>query len=89
MAKLVNVADLPVSVALFLLKILNIFVVSVKRDETGNYAIFSRFPPNLLKYPNGWYYAKGCFRNKHNTTTGQYTEVIMLAPNGRGWDDMV
>jgi hypothetical protein len=89
MTKVFKMADLPVGFALKIFKVLNFFAVSVKKDGYGNYAIFSSLPPNILTYPKGWYYAKGCFRNKHNSTSGAYSEVIMLAPNGRSWSEFV
>lgn len=42
--------------------------------------------PKQLSYPDGWYYAKGSFRNKHNSTTGTYSEVTMQKSNGEYWD---
>ena len=89
MAKMLKVADLPVGIALRVFQVMNMMAVSVKKDDCGNYAVYSPFPPNLLKYPKGWYYAKGCFRNKHNTSTGTYSEVIMLSPNGHCWSEFV
>jgi len=41
--------------------------------------------PKYLIYPEGWYYGKGCFRNKHLSTTGIYEEVPMLKSNGTLW----
>ena len=89
MAKTLNMADLPVGVALKIFKLLNIFAISVKRDDCGNYAVYSLLPPIVLTYPKGWYYAKGCFRNKHNTTSGAYSEIIMLTPDGNSWSEFV
>lgn len=45
--------------------------------------------PKDLIYPEGWYYAKGSFRNKHMSTTGLYEEVPMRTSNGKFWDDIV
>ena len=41
--------------------------------------------PRDLIYPDGWYYAKGTFRNKHTSTTGIYEEVSMLTRAGESW----
>ena len=30
-----------------------------------------------LVYPEGWYFAKGRFTNKHNSSTGQYSAIPM------------
>ena len=42
--------------------------------------------PLKLVYPEGWYYAKGYFRNKFNTTSGSYEEIPMLNRDGLPWD---
>lgn len=42
--------------------------------------------PKELVYPEGWYYAKGYFTNKHHSTTGAYQAVIMYKSNGDIWD---
>ena len=42
--------------------------------------------PRCLDYPEGWYYAKGNFRNKHNSTTGAYSEITMQKSNGEYWN---
>jgi hypothetical protein len=85
--KFLKTADWPVAVALNVFELMNLGNVSVRKDEYGNYVIIAYKAPNKLRYPNGWYYAKGCFRNKHNTTKGNYHEVIMLLPNGYCWGD--
>lgn len=41
--------------------------------------------PNDLTYPEGWYFAKGTFRNKHNTTTGMYDEIPIIKSDGGSW----
>ena len=33
--------------------------------------------PDGLVYPEGWYFAKGRFTNKHNSSTGQYSAIPM------------
>ena len=87
MKNVVRMADMPVSAALAVFKILNMGQIKLMKDECGNRAIMAFKAPNLLKYPEGWYYAKGCFRNKHTSSTGIYHEVIMLMPNGHFWGD--
>ncbi|MBR2841162.1 hypothetical protein IKE80_00010 [Candidatus Saccharibacteria bacterium] len=41
--------------------------------------------PNELIYPEGWYFAKGTFRNKHNSSTGAYEEIQVLKRDGTPW----
>lgn len=84
-----KMADLPVNVAVTVFKTLNLLKIKVLKDECGNRAIVAFTSPDKLRYPKGWYYAKGTFRNKHNSTNGQYSEVIMLMPNGRCWDEFL
>ena len=43
--------------------------------------------PKDLVYPEGWYYAKGSFRNKHMSSTGIYSEVLMMKSDGSFWGD--
>ncbi len=86
MAKGLNMANYPLRAVLMVFRLLNIGVVRVKRDENGNYAIFSVCPPTKLRYPKGWYYAKGTIRNKHNTSSGAYSEVILLTITGETWE---
>lgn len=43
--------------------------------------------PKDLVYPEGWYYANGTFRNKHNSTTGLYSVIYMAKSNGEFWED--
>lgn len=33
--------------------------------------------PDGLVYPEGWYFTKGHFTNKHNSSTGQYSAIPM------------
>ena len=48
-------------------------------------AILSVVDPRELTYPEGWYFAKGNFRNKHNTVSGRYEEIPVYRPNGEPW----
>ena len=43
--------------------------------------------PKDLVYPEGWYYVKGKFSNKHNSTTGMYSAIYMVKRNGKFWED--
>ena len=87
MKKAVGMADFPVKLVLIVFKMLNPLSVKVLKDECGRYAIMCFNIPSRLRYPKGWYYEKGCFRNKHNTSTGNYSEILMLLPSGYFWGD--
>ena len=87
MAEIVKTCDLCDWVAANLFAMLNHDKVLVKRTEFG-LIIETDTAPNQLRYPEGWYYAKGNFRNKHNSTTGLYYEVPMLKTNGDFWDEI-
>jgi hypothetical protein len=86
MAKSVGVADWPVKAVLWLFRILNPGKIRVRKDEDGNLAIFTAYPPIALRHPKGWYYEKGVFTNKHNTASGIYTMVLMLTESGCSWE---
>ena len=43
--------------------------------------------PKDLLYPEGWHYAKGNFTNKHQSSTGCYSSIIMLKKDGSFWED--
>ena len=71
----VKSCDLPKEIAALIFQELNDGVTLVKRAD-GVYIMTDK---NLadLKYPEGWYFAEGTFRNKHNTT-GAYSEVSVI-----------
>lgn len=48
--------------------------------------LISKVHPDQLTYPEGWYFAKGCFRNKHNSSSGIYDEIPLLKENGDRWE---
>lgn len=81
----VRTAELPMEVAAKLLQMLNPEDIQVKPETSFGLELVSKKEPIDLLYPEGWYYAKGCFRNKHNTTNGIYEEAVMLKPNGDPW----
>ena len=60
-----------------------IMPISAFTPEIG---IFTDTEPMDLVYPEGWYYAKGTFRNKHTSSNGMYSEVMMFHKDGRRWD---
>ena len=82
-----NSADISASHAAHSFENLNNGRVSYSPNYYGNNngAIITDINPADLKYPDGWYYAKGALRNKHNTTNGIYEEISMIRPDGTPW----
>ena len=88
MAKTVKMCDMPIVVATKVFEMLNPGKVRVKVPGDGwctRYFIVTDVEPKDLTYPEGWYYAKGTFRNKHQSTTGFYEEAIMRTSDGEFW----
>lgn len=50
-----------------------------------NVKLVTDIEPKDLIYPQGWYYSKGSFKNKHLSTTGLYDEVPIFKTNGTIW----
>lgn len=89
MAKTVKMCDMSKEIAAHVFKMLN--GNNVRLRETYGCVrtiIVTDVEPKNLVYPEGWYYAKGSFRNKHTSTTGMYGEVRMEKSNGVGWRDI-
>ena len=88
MAQTVKTCDLSKDVAANLFCLLNEGKVfyGISDIMPGNILITDVEPKNLI-YPEGWYYAKGSYRNKHNSSTGAYSSVIMLKKDGSFWED--
>ena len=90
-AKTVKMADMSVQIASRVFQSLNSGKVSVSKspfcysDEA--IVIITDTEPRDLVYPEGWYYEKGMFRNKHQSTTGLYEEIPMLKSNHDFWSD--
>ena len=87
-AKTVKMCDMPIEVATKVFEMLNPGKVRVKVPDGRlcvRYFIVTDVEPKDLTYPEGWYYAKGYFRNKHKSTTGAYHEVIMRTSDGERW----
>ena len=82
MAQTVKMCDMDGNIATIVFKMLNYGKVSLK--EQGRLIVTDIEPKDLI-YPEGWYYAKGNLRNKHNTTTGRYEEIPMVKSNGDSW----
>ena len=89
-AKIVKMCDMPIAVAVKVFSMLNEGKIEVK--EPGDffctcYMVVTDVEPKDLVYPEGWYYAKGAFRNKHLSTTGMYEEAKMFTSYGEPWSD--
>ena len=89
MAKTVKMCDMRSEIAVKVFKMLNPDTVKIKEKGflcSRNLILTDTEPKNLI-YPEGWYYAKGAFRNKHTSTTGVYEEVPMLTSAGEHWKE--
>ena len=86
--KIVKTCDLSAEVAARLFVMLNSEDVYLVKAGS-RIEIYTEKSPLDLRYPEGWYYGKGCFRNKHESTTGSYSEVTMRLPSGAYWEDIV
>lgn len=86
MAKMLKTRDLYVDMAARIFELYNPGKVKVGRINGWN-GIITDVQPNALVYPEGWYYAKGCFRNKHTNSTGMYSEMGMFKSNGKMWNE--
>ena len=89
MAHTVKTADLPIRLAAKLFAALNMEnVIYVRRDPfcegSGQCALISSLDPEELIYPEGWYFAKGHFRNKHNTGNYFYDQMPIYCSGGNG-----
>ena len=85
--KIVKTCDLSSEVAAKLFEMLNFGKIAYTRTGTQK-LITTDVEPDQLLYPEGWYYGKGAFRNKHESTTGIYEEVEMVTSNGESWGDL-
>lgn len=88
----VMTADLAASLAANLFAALNPMEVEFMRFHPFNQSnhpvkgiIITDADPDTLYYPEGWYFAKGYFRNKKNTSSGEYEEIPMLKSDGTPW----
>ena len=82
--KVIKSCDLTGPIAGKLFAMLN--AAYVYTAKCGNEKVLvSKVHPDELIYPEGWYYAKGAFRNKHNSTTGLYDEIPILKEDGSSW----
>lgn len=86
MARTVKMCDVTGNIAARVFEMLNTGKVTIAYDIGHVTAIVTDTEPKDLIYPEGWYYAKGRFTNKHNSTTGMYSAVIMFDTNGDIWN---
>ena len=89
MARSIKSCDFPVAIAVRVFKMLNNNYVEILLDEQLKLAIITDVEPKELIYPEGWYFAKGYFRNKHTSSTGIYDEIPMMKKDGTLWGDLV
>lgn len=87
MANVVKMCDMQVEIAAKVFEMLNPGKVKVDNGSwcSDRANIKTDVEPSELIYPEGWYYAKGNFRNKHTSTTGMYQEIRMIKSNGESW----
>lgn len=86
MAKTIKMCDLSRDVAAKLFVLLN--PGKVKYGTLGSdFVIITDVEPKDLVYPEGWYYAKGRYTNKRNSSTGMYSTLDMVTSNGQFWED--
>ena len=84
MAQSIKSCDYPGEIASRIFEMLNPDV-KYTRIKNGLKVIITDTDPNQLIYPEGWYYAKGTFRNKHQSTSGMYDEIYMVTSKGESW----
>lgn len=87
MAKTIKMCDMSAEIAAKVFQWLNGDNVQLKKTNVGMIIVTDVEPMNLV-YPEGWYYAKGNFRNKGTSTTGAYGEIYMENSEGVYWDDI-
>ena len=85
MKNIVKSCDLPGKVAAKLFAMLNDGVAVNRHHDGGHYVIVTDRDPNTLTYPEGWYFLNGMFRNKHNSTKGDYSEISVVNSFGESW----
>lgn len=85
-SNVVKMCDLSGKVAAVVFVALNHGKAKLTEDDGQTYIVTDVEPKNLV-YPEGWYYAKSNFRNKHNSTDGRYWEIPMRDSKGKFWDD--
>ena len=98
-AETVKMADLPLNLVLEIFRYINLdeethrSKIKIERLPCEAlcpeaFIIITDTAPKDLIYPEGWYYAKGCFRNKHTSSSGLYSEVSMQNRLGVCWSKL-
>jgi len=82
----VKMCDMNKKIATKVFQMLNGNDVWLKETPIGTFIVTDIEPKDLI-YPEGWYYAKGTFRNKHTSTTGSYDEIPMVKNSMVSWKD--
>ena len=88
MAKKIKSNNLPGKVAARLFADINKKYVEFVEYDYKPSVLKCQIDPNddRLVYPEGWYFGKGCFRNKHQSDSGIYEEfAIVGAAGGKQW----
>ena len=81
-----KMCDMSCLIAAKVFEMLNYGKVKLENERSPfRVRIITDVEPKGPIYPEGWYYGKGCFRNKHLSTTGIYEEVTMVKSNGNLW----
>ena len=88
MMKTVKMCDMNSWIAAKVFQMLNPDQITLMVNNYNEEAIVTDVEPKDLIYPEGWYYAKGCFRNKHMSTTGIYGEIEMETSDGTSWREI-
>lgn len=84
--KVVKSCDYSAAIAAKVFSMLNDGVVYVRSEPDGySFTITTDTDPRELVYPEGWYFAKGALRNKHNSTTGSYSEIPIVNSFNEEW----
>lgn len=84
-AETIKMCDMSVDIAAKVFVMLNQGKVR-ESDDGRNVILVTNTEPKDLIYPEGWYYAKGNFRNKHQSSTGLYEERRMCKKDGSSWE---
>jgi hypothetical protein len=86
--KYVKSSDMNADAAVAALISLNDGVTYCGGNAWSRYLKSIKDPANLV-FPEGWYFCKHCFRNKHNSSTGLYEEVPVYHLDDEYWDSYV
>ena len=91
MAKTVKMCDMNSNIAASVFEMLNAKKVHVKRPfDFIRMVLVTDVEPKDLIYPEGWYYAKGSFRNNPTSSMSRYLyhEIPMVKSDGTSWKNL-